>query len=295
MSCSVASLPIGSANKQCDQDTIKGLILTSVDEVWTDRTILQTDAQLKTGIQEDLDITVFGDIYDYEPTVGETIKSESPLTGAMSFIRRKPGSLVVNIETNPCDWNEAIDKLKGGLYRVGLVYANGDTLATKGDLQTVKYFLAKVYATPHDITGKDDVNKGYVLEIAWQDAKEWEKVDYITPVWDLEDLQGYAPASLNADEYSVLAGSTQTIVVRYGCVAEYASMDLTAEVRESNVTSETVTPTYVASSLGKYSCDIQKGSTPTDLTSGNFVTYRVVVKDGSGVYTYVSNDITAQA
>ncbi len=285
MSCTV-NLPSGIAECFKDIGTLKGVIITQTSKTWTDRTPAVSSSYYKTGIQESLDTFVLNSIEDYEVEAGETVTAQSPLTGAKTFLKKHPDSLTVFAHSIPCDWNDAIASLGGGTYRVIPFSEDGKIMMTKGALQTRLGFTAKVYAEPFSIPGKDDVNKAYKLSIAFQKADEFKEVDFIEPIWDLDDLAAFSPIGLEVNPVSALAGTSYHLIVNERC-GDFYSGTLTAEIISSNVTSPSIVLAYNASTNGDYTATVQKGESPTDLSAGNWIKFRIVNKTGD-VYNYVS-------
>jgi hypothetical protein len=290
MSCTV--LNAGGANKDC-VDLIGAMdapLITLPDVKWTSRADFQNTETMRVKIQEDLGVYVTRKISGADITQPEA-RNETTGFGAQVTTGVTPGSVIVYLESNSCDFNEMMSAYNGGTFRIvpfgedgyydGYLMPNGE----------IKGFEAQIYAVPISVASVDNQVQQWKLLINWKNAEQFRSRVRVKSPKTLEGLLEWMPSGLTAlinTAYDTGTG-IQVIDVSKRCSTDIETEVLTGEVLDNgNVLSPTASPTSNAD--GTYDATIQKGAVPGNLANGDYLTYRVVKKTGS-VYEKISNAI----
>lgn len=237
----------------------------------------------------------------YERTTDEPTLNTSAL-GKKYLVRKGVPSMRIFIESNVCDYNEIVSKLKGGLYSVFFILEDGALMGRRAAAGTVEGFTARINAAGADVPIPDAIENSYPVYINFTSIEEFETRIAKNPVGWMPaiDLPAAMPIGLSITATTAYATGDITVKIAERCGDPYVDSGLTHtdfEVLGSNdLTAPAVTAVdATGSASGVYVLTVQKGSgTPGDLAAGDFVVLRVKVLDGSDV-EYVSNNLIVQA
>lgn len=222
---------------------ITNLIITGSSISFT-RAQLSLLSNWKTKIQEDLTAIVPSAVIAYDNTTDDpTINT----TQQLQKITEKEGvpSGLFYIESNFCDWNEAMRTLKGGTYRVFTVHSDGAIMGYKDRNGTeYKGFLAQINAITKGFALPEGIENSFPMYINFKRLAEFKQQFATIPEWNAQlELaeampEGYAMGFISG------AQATATIVVDiYERCGDAASGLVIADVEviSSTLTDDTVT------------------------------------------------------
>jgi len=184
----------------------------------TDASVTFTKAQLtllsqwKSKIQTDLTMYVPGGITKHENTTDDpTINT----TQTMAKILTKVGipSYMFSVESNFCDWNEAMRTLKGNSYRLFTVHSDGAIFGTS-DRNGVEYkgFLCEITAITKG-QQPEAIENSFPIYVNFKRYAEFEQQFAFVPEWNVElELSAAMPQSY-AMKFISGTQATATIVV----------------------------------------------------------------------------------
>jgi hypothetical protein len=122
MSCITVRNPSG-INPNCIKylEAAENIIIWTSGESFANKGSFRSQESHRVKIQEELSEYLPVGLKGYESTPGEVNKETSDFDGSSVVTFEGPPSIVLDIQTNPLDWNEAMAQLQGGIYRIGFI------------------------------------------------------------------------------------------------------------------------------------------------------------------------------
>ena len=211
--------------------------------------------------------------------------------GVQITTRITPGSIIVYLESNSCDFNEMMSAYSGGTFKVVSFDEDG---MLNGHLRSdgkIEGFEAQIYAVPISVAGVDNQVQQWRLMINWKDADQFRSRVRVVSPKSLKGLLEWMPGGIYADQNTAYNTTSGVQVVNAYKRCDFTTPEteaLTAEVIDNGtVLGATASPS--SNSDGTYDVTIQDG-TPANLANGDYLVYRLVKKSGS-IYEKISNRI----
>lgn len=290
MSCTVINA--GGANSDCAAiiGAMKAPLITLPDAEWSSRSDFQNTETMRVKIQEALSVYVPRAINGADITQPEAT-NETTGFGNQITTRVTPGSVIVYMESNSCDFNEMMSAYSGGAFKV-VSYDEDNML--NGHLKPdgkIEGFEAQIFAVPISVAGVDNQVQQWRLLINWKDAEQFRSRARVVSPKSLKGLLEWMPGGIYADVNTAYNTTSGIQVINAFKRCDFSTPEtevLTGEILDNGtVTGATASPSSNAD--GTYDVTIQDG-TPANLANGDYLTYRVVKKSGS-IYEKISNKI----
>ena len=298
MSCITVRNPSG-INPDCIKylEAAENIILWTSGESFANRGAFRSQESHRVKIQEGLSEYVPVGIKGYESTPGEVNKETSDFDGSSVVTFEGPPSIVLDIQTNPLDWNEQMAQLQGGVYRVGFIMKKtGDVFVSVSPAGVVKGFIGNVFAQAVTLRAQGESFQTYKLMIDFQQVSEFRNFDLIDmPFNPTVELVSKMPLGLTMKTAGSYSASDINVTVTERDGTPYTGT-LTVEEIESydSVTGLAIadfSSSVVNNTGGSYTLTLEKNLTPETLVAGDFVTIRVATKS-TLVYNYVSGELS---
>ena len=248
-------------------------------------------------IQESLTEYLPVGLKGYESTPGEVNKETSDFDGSSVVTFEGPPSVITDVQTNPCDWNELMAQLKGGGFRVGFVMKKtGDIMVSVNPDGTVKGFLGNLFAQSATLRPQGESFQSYKLMMDFQNVNEFRFFNLVEmPFNPTVELVSKMPLGLTMLAAGAYAVSDINVTVAERCAGPYAGT-LTVEEIESydSVTGlpiDSFSSSVVNNTGGSYTLTLEKNAVPETLVAGDWVKIKVATKTGN-IYDYVSGELT---
>jgi len=286
-------LNAGGANSDCAAliGAMKAPLITLPDVEWDSRSDFQNTETMRAKIQEDLGVYITRKISGADITQPEA-RNETTGFGAQITTGVTPGSVIVYLESNSCDFNEMMSAYNGGTFRI--VSFDEDNMLN-GHLKSngkITGFEAQIYAIPISVGAVDNQVQQWRLLINWKDAEQFRSRARVASPKSLEGLLEWMPSGIYADVNTVYNTTSGIQVINAFKRCDFATIEtevLTGEVIDNGTAlSPTAVPTSNAD--GTYDVLVQKGAVPGNLANGDYLIYRVVKKTGD-IYDKISNRI----
>lgn len=285
-------LNAGGANSDCAAliGAMKAPLITLPNVEWDSRADFQNTETMRKKIQEDLGVYATRKISGADITQPEGV-SETTGFGVQITTRVTPGSMIVYLESNSCDFNEMMSAYNGGTFRV-VTYDEDNMLnAHLTGNGKITGFEAQIFAIPISVGGVDNQVQQWRLLINWKDAEQFRSRIRVVSPKSLEGLLEWMPGGIYADVNTVYNTTSGIQVINAYKRCDFSTPEtevLTGEVIDNGtVLGATASPSSNAD--GTYDVTIQDG-TPANLANGDYLIYRVVKKTGS-IYEKISNRI----
>lgn len=285
-------LNAGGINSNCANilGAMKVPIITLPDAIWTSRSDFMNSESMRAKIQEDLSVFVTREINGADITQPELV-NESTGFGKQVATRATPGSVLVYLESNSCDFNEMMAAYSGGIYRIVSFTENGKLQAHLRPDGKVQGFEGQVYAIPISVGSIDNQIQQWRVQINWTNVEQFKSTVIVDSIKTAKGLLELVPAGISIEQntaYNVTSG-VQVINAFVRCDSSTPETEvMTAEITDPGTeVGPTAAPT--SNSDGTYDVLVQNG-TPANLAVGNYVKYRLVKKTGD-IYEKISNSI----
>lgn len=297
----INSLPAG-INSECLKPLapVKMVLLAAKGTSFTSDSDFVNKASWESKIKT-LSVYAPASLSSYEPTTDEPTINTSAL-GKKYMVRKGVPSMRVFLDSNVCDYNEVVSKLRGGLYSVFFVLEDGTLMGRRTSAGTVQGFTARINAAGAGIPIADAIENSYPVYINFTSIEEFETRIAKNPVGWMPaiDLPAAMPIGLSITATSAYASGDITVKIAERCGDAYVDSGLTHTDFEILGSNDLTVPAITAvdatgSASGIYVLTVQKSSgTPGDLAAGDFVVLRVKVLD-STLVTHVSSNLVVQA
>lgn len=283
----------GGINPNCIKyiESANNVIITPADFQFTSRDNAKSLGMWRQAIQQDLNAYLPLGLKNYEATAGELTKETSDFDGVSRVTFESTPSAIFDIQTNPCDWNEQMRHYVGGLFRIFFIMKNsGNIFSSIGQDGSVKGFSSVNYAMAATLRPQGESFMSYKLSLDFQDVQEFRNFALVDlPFNPNVELISAMPTGLDAQFTSSYSSANRQITARADvrCGAQHVA-DLTVNIIDTNVT-DTPTAT-ISNAAGVYTLTLSKETTPTALTSGDYMLLRFEGKTGS-IFNFISNEI----
>ena len=298
MSCIILRNPVG-INPDCIKflESAENIILWTSGQSFPNRGSFRSQESHRVKIQQELSEFIPVGLKGYESTPGEVIKETSDFDNSSQVTTEGPPSIILDIKTNPLDWNEQMAQLKGGGYRIGFIMKKtGDVFISVSPAGVVKGFIGNVFAQAVTLRAQGESFQTYKLMIDFQDVNEFRNFDLIDmPFNPTVELVSKMPLGLTMRTAGAYAVSDINVTVTERDGTPYTGT-LTVEEIESydSITGlpiDSFSSSVVNNTGGSYTLTLEKDAVPVTLVAGDFVTIRVATKTVD-VYNYVSGELT---
>ncbi|MCK5344231.1 MAG: hypothetical protein KAR20_12545 [Candidatus Heimdallarchaeota archaeon] len=247
-------------------------------------------------IQESLTEYIPLGIKGYESTPGTLNKETSDFDGSSVVTFEGPPSIIMDIQSNPCDWNELMAQLTGEGFRIGFVMKKtGDVMVAVLADGSVKGFLANAFASSPTLRPQGESFQSYKLSLDFQNVQEFRQFNLISmPFNPTVELPTRMPIGLTMKQAGAYAVSDVNVTVFERCAGAYAGTPTVEEIESyDSVTGlpiDSFSSSVVNNTGGSYTLTLEKDSTPVTLVAGDWVIIKVATKTGS-VFDYVSGEL----
>ncbi len=274
--------------------------------IWTAAASFASKAAFKSleihrvKIQESLSEFLPVGIKGYESTPGTVNKETSDFDGSSVVTYEGPPSVIMDIQTNPADYNEMMAKFQGGAYRIGFVMKKtGDVMVPIFPDGSIKGFLGNVFAQAPTLRPQGESFQTYKLSIDFQNVNEFRSFELVDmPFNPTVELPSRMPLGLTVRAAGSYAASDINVTIETRDGTPYAGTVVVEEIESfDSVTGlpiDSFSSSVVNNGAGSYTLTLEKDSTPVTLVTGDFVLLRVATKT-SDVYDYVSGDLLVNA
>ncbi|MCK5605274.1 hypothetical protein KAR91_25505 [Candidatus Pacearchaeota archaeon] len=267
----------------CDKDVIFTYAQMSVLSNWT------------TKVTQDLTINASTVLDSYNVTTDDP----NIVTGAVSKSKKVTNTPVPSFEifldSNVCDFKQALNTLKGGTYGMFYILQNGSILGTidqsGSNIGSFKPLRATITANTKGIQEVDST-QAFRVYVNHTSYKEWENQFYFEPIWDSQEIIDAMPIGLNMIMTAVYAAGDQVVQVKTRCEGNYVGLvvgDFDEDETQGNVDTPAITA-IVDDGGGAYTLTAEKDVVPANLVDGDVLACRVKILSGSDV-THISNYI----
>lgn len=297
MGCVTVRNPSG-INPDCVQyiEAAENIIIFDASKSFATIGAFQSLENHRVAIQEELKEYVPLGIKGYESTPGTLNKETSDFDGSSVVTFEGPPSIIMDLQSNPCDWGELMAQLDGAGFRIGFVMKKtGDIMVSVLADGTVKGFLANVYAMSPTLRPQGESFQSYKLSVDFQNLTEFRTFNIIDmPFNPSVELPTRMPAGLTMKTAGSYAASDINVTVFERCSGAYTGTLIVEEITSydsvTNLPIDSFSSSVVNNGAGSYTLTLEKDSTPVTLVAGDWVNIRVATKTGN-VYDYVSGEL----
>ena len=287
MACNL-NLPLGVADCQSNYGDPKMLGISKEKISYATYGAAQSIASVQALIEEDSSYVVTKKFSNLEVTASDEVSEENGY-GESVHVRNTPGSAIVYLETNPCDFTNYTRAFNGGVYYVEVFFGNGFKLLTQKSDGTLEPLKAQLNAIPVGMPALDNKHQQFKMTMKWDNIDQLQNTVLVDIVDDLIDYEELMPVGWNNEWASAYAASDKDIKVWERCeTSNLMSQTPTARIIESNV--DTPAVTAGAPTAGVSTLTITKASTPVTLVAGDYIKFVLESKTGS-VVDYSTNEI----
>ena len=271
---------------------LENVFILDKTETFTDIDDLKSKATWIGKISTDLDVYIPQGLENYEPTTPDA-NVETTAMGSNYVGAKPPPAMTMYLKLNPCDYNELLNTLDGGVYGIVFAYGDGKLGATRPKSnKTVYPYKARLTAITKGIPAIGDVGSFFMVMVHFQAYSEFENAVYVLPSWSPTELKAEMPMGLNLSIVTPYTDATDLVVVKVTerCGAAKTGLLAAAFVTiETSLTGATVSAA-TDNSNGTYDLTIDTGGT-TGLTAAN---YSVIQVQNGTPKTDVSNQLYIQ-
>ena len=301
MSCITVRNPSG-----IDPDCVKyieaaeNVIINTAGTSYASQAAYKSLDNHRVNVQETLAEWLPVGIKGYESTPGTLNKETSDFDGSSVVTFEGPPSIIMDIQTNPADYNEMMAKFQGGAYRVSFVMKKTfDAMVSLGPTGIVKGFLGNVFAMAPTLRPQGESFQSYKLSIDFQNVAEFRSFQLIDmPFNPTVELVSRMPLGLTMRAAGAYAASDINVTIETRDGTPYTGTVVVEEIDSyDSVTGlpiDQFSSSVVNNTGGSYTLTLEKDGTPVTLVPGDFVLIRVATKTSS-VYDYVSGDLLVNA
>lgn len=276
---------------------VRNVILLSPGETFDSMADFRNLAKWKTKVQEELTASVFAGLHDYEDTTDDPNIKTSGL--GKKFVTNQPvPSGVFYLDTNFCDYKNALNTLNGGTYSVVYILEDGSILGYLHSDGKVGGFTARINAITKGIPTKDDLDMNYRVFINHTNYSQFESSALVLTSWKVDvELAAAMPLGFSTFVTTAYetAGGTVKVYVSERCGDPVTALT-TVEfiITETNDLDTPVVSTCVDDGLGHYTLTLEKSAVPEAMEAGDYMIIQVQAKTGA-VYDNISNELLIQA
>ena len=298
MSCITVRNPSG-INPDCVQyiEAAENVIIWKADQSFASIGAFKSIEAHRVKIQEGLSEYIPVGIKGYESTPGELTLETSDFDQSSKVTFEGPPSLIMDIATNPADFNEMMAQLTGGGYRIGFIMKiTGDVMVNIQPDGSIQGFLANVFAQAPTLRPQGESFMSYKVSANFQRVNEFRSFGLIdVPFNPAVELLSRMPLGLTMRAAGAYAVSDINVLVTDRAGTAYTGTLIVEEIASydsvTNLQIDSFSSSVVNNGAGSYTLTLEKDSSPVTLVPGDFVTIRVATKT-SDVYDYVSGELT---
>jgi len=301
MGCITVRNPSG-INPDCVKyiEAAENIIIFDADKSFATVGAFQALEGHRVAIQEELKEYVPVGIKGYESTPGTLNKETSDFDGSSVVTYEGPPSVIMDLQTNPCDWGELMAQLTGGVFRIGFIMKKtGDVMVSVLADGRVKGFLANVYAMSPTLRPQGESFQSYKLSVDFQNVNEFRLFNLVDmPFNPTVELPTRMPLGLTMKTAGSYAASDINVTVYERCGDPYTGTltveEITSYDSVTGLPIDSFSSSVVNNGGGSYTLTLEKDAVPATLVAGDWVNIRVATKT-SLVYDYVSGELLINA
>lgn len=246
------------------------------------------------SLMQALDLYVPSGLASYEAD-SEEPKINTTAYGRKFVVREGLPGMKLQLESSIGDFQELLNTLKGGMYRVYFLLQNGNIKGTTDKIGQFMGYKCSIHAHTNGIPSLDAPETSYPVELMFTEYEEFRNSAIAVVPWNADrELVAMMPYGLVIKPVGAYDSGTKSQNVFIGLRSGAAYDGLVAgdfAVKGSNVDTPAVTAVSAATDPAyNYTLTVEKGSTPAALADGDYIQLRVE-KDAPAV-TAVSSLLT---